>query len=224
MKNEKCKAKYFSAAEKDSFAEFTVENRFEKIFMGYCSNDYKFFSENTLTQALSLNVDKNVADGIVIDKKDSIKDTLSKKILHTENLLNTATNKDGNPLYLAAKEFLAAFKKALERDRIIWSKESLDDDSSKKNKDTGVPESTELKLCEIFKYAPFFEAEILFYHTLLANKKYFSQDESDEKRFEHFDFFASEKKNSVLNGKENFIKILDELIEKKEHNLDKKVS
>lgn len=222
MKNEKCKAKYFSAAEKDSFAEFTVENRFEKIFMGYCSNDYKSFSENTLTQALSLNVNKNVADGIVIDKKDSIKDTLSKKILHTENLLNTATNKDGNPLYLAAKEFLAAFKKALERDRIIWSKESLDDDSSKKNKDTGVPESTELKLCEIFKYAPFFEAEILFYHTLLANKKYFSQDESDEKRFEHFDFFASEKKNSVLNGKENFIKILDELIEKKEHNLDKK--
>ena len=47
MKNKsKEKEKYFSAAEKGSFAEFTVENRFPKIFKEVCSEEYDSFIEN----------------------------------------------------------------------------------------------------------------------------------------------------------------------------------
>lgn len=47
MKNKsKEKEKYFSAAEKGSFAEFTVEKRFPKIFKEVCSEEYDSFIEN----------------------------------------------------------------------------------------------------------------------------------------------------------------------------------
>ena len=41
-------SKYFSAAEKDSFAEFTVNERFKKIFNDYCSGDYEKFLNKQL--------------------------------------------------------------------------------------------------------------------------------------------------------------------------------
>ena len=51
MKNKnKEKEKYFSAAEKGSFAEFTVEKRFKKIFEDYCSGNYEKFIETPMLE------------------------------------------------------------------------------------------------------------------------------------------------------------------------------
>ncbi|WP_288569797.1 hypothetical protein [uncultured Treponema sp.] len=44
------KEKYFSAAEKGSFAEFTVEKRFKKIFEDYCSGNYEKFIETPMLE------------------------------------------------------------------------------------------------------------------------------------------------------------------------------
>ena len=52
-------------------------------------------------------------------------------------------------------------------------------------------------LRQFFDNAPFFESEVLFYHALLAQKKYFSN---------RYDFFATEKKDSLENSREAFIK------------------
>lgn len=60
----------------------------------------------------------------------------------------------------------------------------------------------ESTLRQFFDCAPFFESEVLFYHALLAQKKYFSN---------HYDFFATEKKDSLENSREAFIKKLSEL-------------
>ena len=66
-------------------------------------------------------------------------------------------------------------------------------------KETLTKEST---LRQFFKCAPFFESEVLFYHALLAQKKYFSNRN---------DFFAKEKKDSLENSRDAFIKELNEL-------------
>ena len=60
----------------------------------------------------------------------------------------------------------------------------------------------ESTLRQFFKCAPFFESEVLFYHALLAQKKYFSNRN---------DFFAKEKKDSLENSRDAFIKELNEL-------------
>ena len=60
----------------------------------------------------------------------------------------------------------------------------------------------ESTLRQFFKCAPFFESEVLFYHALLAQKKYFSNQ---------YDFFATEKKDSLENSRDAFIKKLGEL-------------
>ncbi|MBD5438819.1 MAG: protein-glutamate O-methyltransferase family protein [Treponema sp.] len=57
-------------------------------------------------------------------------------------------------------------------------------------------------LKDFFDNAPFFESEVLFYHALLAQKKYFSNQ---------YDFFATEKKDSLENSRDAFIKKLGEL-------------
>ena len=57
-------------------------------------------------------------------------------------------------------------------------------------------------LRQFFDCAPFFESEVLFYHALLAQKKYFSNQ---------YDFFATEKKDSLENSRDAFIKKLGEL-------------
>ncbi|MDE6245997.1 MAG: protein-glutamate O-methyltransferase family protein [Treponemataceae bacterium] len=60
----------------------------------------------------------------------------------------------------------------------------------------------ESTLRQFFDCAPFFESEVLFYHALLAQKKYFSNRN---------DFFAKEKKDSLENSRDAFIKELNEL-------------
>lgn len=70
MKNKsKEKEKYFSAAEKGSFAEFTVENRFPKIFKEVCSEEYDSFIEN-----------HKVDDGKILHSNISGIDELKKSI------------------------------------------------------------------------------------------------------------------------------------------------
>lgn len=60
----------------------------------------------------------------------------------------------------------------------------------------------ESTLRQFFDCAPFFESEVLFYHALLAQKKYFSN---------RYDFFATEKKDSLENSRDKFIENLKEL-------------
>lgn len=70
MKNKnKEKEKYFSAAEKGSFAEFTVEKRFPKIFKEVCSEEYDSFIEN-----------HKVDDGKILHSNISGIDELKKSI------------------------------------------------------------------------------------------------------------------------------------------------
>lgn len=147
-------SKYFSAAEKDSFAKFTVDERFKKIFNDYCSGNYEEFLKKELY---------------------NFNEAFPEKIKN---------------------DFLKEFEK-------------------KRNKLCGGTEVKELiinenlSLGEIFNYAPFLEAEFIFYHALLAEKGYYKKNEATYK----YDFFASEKKNSVLNSKAKFISILDELVD-----------
>lgn len=72
----------------------------------------------------------------------------------------------------------------------------------KKNKSLTKPLNRASTLKEFFNQAPFFESEILFYHVLLAQKKYFSN---------YYDFFATEKKDSLENSRDTFISNLDGL-------------
>lgn len=65
----------------------------------------------------------------------------------------------------------------------------------------------ESTLGQFFKCAPFFESEVLFYHALLAQKKYFSNQ---------YDFFATEKKDSLENSREKFIENLNNLFSPRE--------
>lgn len=72
----------------------------------------------------------------------------------------------------------------------------------KKNKSLTKPLNQASTLKEFFNQAPFFESEILFYHVLLAQKGYFSN---------RYDFFATEKKDSLENSRDTFISNLDGL-------------
>lgn len=72
----------------------------------------------------------------------------------------------------------------------------------KKNKSLTKPLNRASTLKEFFNQAPFFESEILFYHVLLAQKGYFSN---------RYDFFATEKKDSLENSRDTFISNLDGL-------------
>ena len=80
MKNKsKEKEKYFSAAEKGSFAEFTVEKRFKKIFEDYCSGNYEKFIETPMLQIFF--------DDKVLDSQISCE---------TENINQKKENNDSN--------------------------------------------------------------------------------------------------------------------------------
>ena len=64
----------------------------------------------------------------------------------------------------------------------------------------------ESTLRQFFKCAPFFESEVLFYHALLAQKEYF---------LNRYDFFATEKKDSLENSRDKFIANLNDLFSDK---------
>lgn len=162
MKN-KSKEKYFSAAEKGSFAEFTVEKRFKKIFEDYCSGNYEKFIETPMLEIF-------------------FGDKFFSNIL---------------------KSFSNTFKQKLNEQAICGIDNNKRYDMLKK-----INEITNgLTLRDCIYNAPFFEAEVLFYHALLAQKEYFSNKN---------DFFASGKKFSIINGNEDFIQHLKSLFSKKD--------
>lgn len=188
------KAKYFSAAEKDSFAEFTVNNRFKKIFNEYCSGKYDDFLEKDLLYALKLS-EKNT-------EKLSVGKNLFDKIQYTKSRLEEITKTDENALLLqVAKDFIYAFE--------IKEKKS----SIKRDSDVKLDDSPILTLKEIFYYAPFLEAEFIFYHVILAEKEY-SFKKENKNCFDNYDFYAKDKRNNVFNNRNDFIKNLDELAER----------
>lgn len=164
MKNKsKEKEKYFSAAEKGSFAEFTVEKRFKKIFEDYCSGNYEKFIETPISKIF---FDDKVFSNIV-------------------------------------KSFSNTFKQKLNEQAICGIDNNKRYDMLKKINEI----TNELTLKDCIYNAPFFEAEVLFYHALLAQKEYFSNKN---------DFFASGKKFSIINGNEDFIQHLKNLFSKKD--------
>lgn len=158
-------ARYFFAEPSDgknpameSFARFTVNNRFPKIFSEHCSGDY-------------------------------FEDFLKKPVLEMLGLENDgASNSSG---YFSAKT-LADFLKSVNA--------KINEERRKRQSDDSLTEANTLE--DFFNNAPFFESEILFYHVLLAQKGYFSN---------RYDFFATEKKNSLESDREKFIDNLNHL-------------
>ena len=168
------KEKYFFAEpydkknpEGESFARFTVENRFPKIFREHCSGDY----ENDFLNK-------------------SIEDVVGK--LENSNSYKLSTEFRLNKLLHAANE-------KIQHPNCDYSAPTDEKEYEESDNDRLKKSST---LKEFFDNAPFFESELLFYHALLAQKKYFSN---------HYDFFATEKKDSLVSGQAKFIENLDSL-------------
>ncbi|WP_308510468.1 damage-control phosphatase ARMT1 family protein [uncultured Treponema sp.] len=193
MKNKSNKKeKYFSAAEKGSFAEFTVEKRFKKIFEDYCSGNYEKFIE---TPMLEIFFDDKVFSS---NEKEKSIDAIAITIEHFNEIKNDdeISNKEKYKFFLdIVNAFLNSFEKKLEDETIYGIDEKCEVFQNK------------LKLKDCIYNAPFFEAEVLFYHALLAQKEYFSNKN---------DFFASGKKFSIINGNEDFIHHLKSLFSNKD--------
>lgn len=186
------KEKYFSAAEKGSFAEFTVEKRFKKIFEDYCSGNYEKFIETPMLEIFF--GDKVFSSN---EKGKSI-DAIAITIEHFNEIKNDdeISNKEKYKFFLdIVNAFLNSFEKKLEDETIYGIDEKCEVFQNK------------LKLKHCIYKAPFFEAEVLFYHALLAQKEYFSNKN---------DFFASGKKFSIINGNEDFIHHLKSLFSNKD--------
>lgn len=186
------KEKYFSAAEKGSFAEFTVEKRFKKIFEDYCSGNYEKFIE---TPMLEIFFDDKVFSS---NEKEKSIDAIAITIEHFNEIKNDdeISNKEKYKFFLdIVNAFLNSFEKKLEDETIYGIDEKCEVFQNK------------LKLKDCIYNAPFFEAEVLFYHALLAQKEYFSNKN---------DFFTSGKKFSIINGNEDFIQHLKSLFSKKD--------
>lgn len=193
MKNKsKEKEKYFSAAEKGSFEEFTVEKRFKKIFEDYCSGNYEKFIETPMLEIFF--GDKVFSSN---EKGKSI-DAIAITIEHFNEIKNDdeISNKEKYKFFLdIVNAFLNSFEKKLEDETIYGIDEKCE------------VFQNELTLKHCIYKAPFFEAEVLFYHALLAQKEYFSNKN---------DFFASGKKFSIINGNEDFIHHLKSLFSNKD--------
>lgn len=200
------KEKYFSAAEKGSFAEFTVEKRFKKIFEDYCSGNYEKFIETPILQIFfddkaSSSQTFCEAENAKSNKKNNDSDEKEKNrnIIVINHFSKIKTKEEYKVFLDIVNAFLSSFEKKLEDEAVCGI---YDNKNSKVSKN--INELT-LKHC-IYK-APFFEAEVLFYHALLAQKEYFSNKN---------DFFASGKKFSIINGNEDFIQNLKILFNKKD--------
>lgn len=208
MKNKsKEKEKYFSAAEKGSFAEFTVEKRFKKIFEDYCSGNYEKFIETPMlkiffgdkTSSSQTSFDAENASQTKQNKDSNDKGKCINAIAITIERFNKI-KKEYNKVFSNVIElFLNAFKQKLNEQAICGIDDNEKCDALKK--------VNELTLKDCIYNAPFFEAEVLFYHALLAQKEYFSNKN---------DFFASGKKFSIINGNEDFIQHLKILFNKKD--------
>lgn len=207
MKNKnKEKEKYFSAAEKGSFAEFTVEKRFKKIFEDYCSGNYEKFIETPILQIFfddkaSSSQTSCEAENAKSNKKNNDSDEKEKNrnIIVINHFSKIKTKEEYKVFLDIVNAFLSSFEKKLEDEAVCGIYD---------NKNSKVPKNVnELTLRDCIYNAPFFEAEVLFYHALLAQKEYFSNKN---------DFFASGKKFSIINGNEDFIQHLKSLFSKKD--------
>lgn len=207
MKNKnKEKEKYFSAAEKGSFAEFTVEKRFKKIFEDYCSGNYEKFIETPILQIffddkVSSSQTSCEAENAKSNKKNNDSDEKEKNrnIIVINHFSKIKTKEEYKVFLDIVNAFLSSFEKKLEDEAVCGI---YDNKNSKVSKNVN-----ELTLRDCIYNAPFFEAEVLFYHALLAQKEYFSNKN---------DFFASGKKFSIINGNEDFIQHLKSLFSKKD--------
>lgn len=207
MKNKsKEKEKYFSAAEKGSFAEFTVEKRFKKIFEDYCSGNYEKFIETPILEIFfdekaSSSQTSCEAENAKSNKKNNDSDEKEKNrnIIVINHFSKIKTKEEYKIFYNIVGAFLKSFKQKLDEQSIYGIDYNKKFDASKN--------VNELTLKDCFYNAPFFEAEVLFYHALLAQKEYFSNKN---------DFFASGKKFSIINGNEDFIHHLKSLFSKKD--------
>lgn len=207
MKNKnKEKEKYFSAAEKGSFAEFTVEKRFKKIFEDYCSGNYEKFIETPILQIFfddkaSSSQTFCEAENAKSNKKNNDSDEKEKNrnIIVINHFSKIKTKEEYKVFLDIVNAFLSSFEKKLEDEAVCGI---YDNKNSKVSKNIN-----ELTLKDCIYNAPFFEAEVLFYHALLAQKEYFSNKN---------DFFASGKKFSIINGNEDFIQHLKSLFSKKD--------
>ena len=207
MKNKnKEKEKYFSAAEKGSFAEFTVEKRFKKIFEDYCSGNYEKFIE---TPMLEIFFDDKILGSQISceteninqrkENNDSNEKGKSRNIIVINHFSKIKTKEEYKVFSNIVGAFLKSFRQKLNEQAIC----GIND-----NKKCEVFQNiNELTLKDCIYNAPFFEAEVLFYHALLAQKEYFSNKN---------DFFASGKKFSIINGNEDFIQNLKILFNKKD--------
>lgn len=215
MKNKsKEKEKYFSAAEKGSFAEFTVEKRFKKIFEDFCSGNYEKFIE---TPMLEIFFDDEVLGSqisceteIINQRKENNDSNEKGKCINAIAITIEHFNKIKNDDEIKTKEkyksfpniielFLSSLKQRIDEQAICGIGDNEKCDALKK--------VNELTLKDCIYNAPFFEAEVLFYHALLAQKEFFSNKN---------DFFASGKKFSIINGNEDFIQQLKNLFSRKD--------
>ncbi|HBP09632.1 damage-control phosphatase ARMT1 family protein [Treponema sp. UBA6852] len=207
MKNKsKEKEKYFSAAEKGSFAEFTVEKRFKKIFEDYCSGNYEKFIE---TPMLEIFFDDEVLGSQIscetenINQRKENNDSNEKgkncNIIVINHFRKIKTKEEYKVFSNIVVAFLKSFRQKLDEQAICGIGDNEKCDALKK--------VNELTLKDCIYNAPFFEAEVLFYHALLAQKEYFSNKN---------DFFASGKKFSIINGNEDFIQQLKNLFSRKD--------
>lgn len=207
MKNKsKEKEKYFSATEKGSFAEFTVEKRFKKIFEDYCSGNYEKFIE---TPMLEIFFDDKILGSQIscetenINQRKENNDSNEKEKSYNIIVINHFSKIKAKEEYKVFSNivgvFLNSFKQKLNEQVIC--------DINDNKKYEVFKNINELTLKDCIYNAPFFEAEVLFYHALLAQKEYFSNKN---------DFFASGKKFSIINGNEDFIQHLKSLFSKKD--------
>ena len=152
MNNKNGQSKFFTASDENSFAYFTVKNRFPKIYNEYCSGDYEEFV-----------------------RKNTIKDVFC--------------NKNGK--YINSEDENHA---DINYQRIV--KKSVENSKTK----LGLEFTENSTLEEFFLKAPFFEAEVLFYHVLLAQKNYHKNKN---------DFFAGKKDSDYAGKHESYRKELE---------------
>lgn len=172
--------------EKESFAHFTARTRFRKIFNEHCSGNYETdFLEKSIENALDIKTSDRLETSLCKTKTEC-------------GVFKPKEPEDFASYSLLTDRGVEQFLNTV-NEKILHSPEGA-------SKELLSKEST---LGQFFKCAPFFESEVLFYHALLAQKKYFSN---------RHDFFATEKKDSLENSREKFIENLNDLFSDKAQN------
>lgn len=191
---------------KELFAHFTARTRFRKIFSEHCSGDYEAdFLNKSICDALAIGSLDN-KDSCELFTESGLKnflDTVNEKIRNPYHDYSVPTmKKQNNEKESHSQGKLGATEKEQNKKTTLSQENSVQTDEKACEGSTSPTLNESSTLKEFFDNAPFFEAEVLFYHALLAQKKYFSN---------HYDFFATEKKDSLLNSQAKFIENLNSL-------------